>query len=93
MDETPEEMEQIRREAGEIDVNGYRRRFRWLGAIGLGAAMAGLVWLIMAMLDGQRNPCANLKNMSLNAGSTAPYPQNFFSDATTTNGGVKIQKT
>ncbi len=62
MDETPEEMEQIRREAGEIDVNGYRRRFRWLGAIGLGAAMAGLVWLIMAMLDGQRNPCARVRD-------------------------------
>jgi len=62
MDETPEEMEQIRREAGEINVNGYRNRFRLFGAIGLGAAMAGLVWLIMAMLDGKRNPCERVRD-------------------------------
>ena len=47
MDETPEELEQIRRDAEKIDVHQYRKRFRFLAAIGLGAAMAGLVWLIM----------------------------------------------
>jgi hypothetical protein len=62
MDETPEEMEQIRREAGEINVNRYRNRFRLFGAVGLGAAMAGLVWLIMAMLDGRRNPCERVRD-------------------------------
>ena len=55
MDETPEELEQIRREAEEIDVHHYRRRFRLLGAIALGAAMAGLVALIMWMLDAKRS--------------------------------------
>ena len=36
MDETPEEMEEIRREADRIDVYRYRKRFRLLGAIALG---------------------------------------------------------
>ena len=62
MDETPEELEQIRREADEIDVHHYRRRFRFLGAIALGAAMAGLVALIMWMLDAKRNPCERVRD-------------------------------
>lgn len=62
MDETPEEMEQIRREAGEIDVYRYRRRFRALAAIGLGAFMAGLVALIMWMVDSRKNPCERVRN-------------------------------
>ena len=62
MDETPEEMEQIRREAGEINVNRYRNRFRLLGAVGMGALMAGLVWLVLAMLDGRRNPCERVRD-------------------------------
>ena len=37
MDETPEELEQIRREADQIDVNHYKKRFRVLKAIALGA--------------------------------------------------------
>ena len=44
MDETPEEMEQIRREAGEIDVNGYRRRFRWLGRCSFCFSLVRGVW-------------------------------------------------
>ena len=62
MDETPEELEQIRREADEIDVHHYRRRFRFLGAIALGAALAGLVALIMWMLDAKRNPCERVRD-------------------------------
>jgi hypothetical protein len=62
MDETPEEMDQIRREAGEIDVYRYRNRFRWLRAIGVGALMAGLVWLILTMLDSRRNPCERVRD-------------------------------
>ena len=62
MDETPEELEQIRREAEQIDVHHYRRRFRLLGAIALGAAMAGLVALVMWMLDSRRNPCERVRD-------------------------------
>ena len=62
MDETPEEMEEIRREADRIDVYRYRKRFRLLGAIALGASMAGLTWLVMAMVDGRRNPCERVKD-------------------------------
>jgi hypothetical protein len=61
MDETPEELEQIRREADAIDVHQYRRRFRFLGAIALGAAMAGLVWLILVMVDSKRDPCERVR--------------------------------
>src|SRR4051794_13719549 len=61
MDETPEELEQIRREAAQIDVHQYRKRFRFLAALALGAAMAGLVWLIMVMLDSRRDPCQRVR--------------------------------
>jgi len=62
MDETPEELEQIRREAEQIDVHHYRKRFRALAAIALGAAMAGLVALVMWMVDSKRNPCERVRD-------------------------------
>jgi len=62
MDETPEELDQIRRDAEQIDVHQYRRRFRLLGAIALGAAMAGLVALIMWMVDSKRTPCERVRD-------------------------------
>ena len=62
MDETPEELERIRKEAAEIDVHQYRRRFRAMKAVGLGAAGAGLVWLVMIMVDSRRNPCERVRD-------------------------------
>ena len=62
MDETPEELEQIRREAEQIDVHQYRKRFRFLAAIALGAVMAGLVGLVMWMVDSKRNPCERVRD-------------------------------
>jgi len=62
MDETPEELDRITREAAEIDVHQYRKRFRALKAIGLGAAGAGLVWLTLTMLDSRRNPCERVRD-------------------------------
>ena len=57
MDETHEEMEEIRRHAAKIDVHHYRNRFRLLKAIGLGMLGAGAVALVLRMLDDRRNPC------------------------------------
>jgi len=34
------------------------------------------------------DPCTNLKQMALQAGSATAYPANFYSDATTKNGGA-----
>jgi hypothetical protein len=62
MDETPEELEQIRREAEQIDVYKYRRRFQALKAVGLGAFLAGLLGLILWMLDSRRNPCERVRD-------------------------------
>jgi hypothetical protein len=62
MDETPEELEQIRREAEAIDVYRYRRRFRALKAIALGAFMAGLVWVGLWMVDSRKNPCERVRD-------------------------------
>jgi hypothetical protein len=61
MDETPEELEQIRREAANIDVHQYRRRVRFLAAIGLGALGAGVVALVLRMTDDRRNPCERVR--------------------------------
>jgi hypothetical protein len=62
MDETPEELEQIRREAEQIDVHHYRKRFRFLAAIALGGLMAGLVSLVLWMVDSKRNPCERVRD-------------------------------
>jgi hypothetical protein len=62
MDETPEELEKIRVEADAIDVHQYQRRFRALKAVGLGAAGAGLVWLVLILVDSRRNPCERVRD-------------------------------
>lgn len=62
MDETPEELDQIRREADQIDVHQYRRRHRTFKAILLGAALAGFTWLGMILVDGRRNPCQRVRD-------------------------------
>lgn len=62
MDETPEELEQIRRDADKIDTNQYRRRRRLFFAVLLGAAGAGAVTLGLEMYDQRRNPCERLSN-------------------------------
>ena len=62
MDETPEELEQIRREAALIDPNQYRKRSRLIAAVALGALGAGLVWGALELIDRRRNPCERLRN-------------------------------
>src|SRR5437762_8530259 len=61
MDETPEELEQIRREAAQIDPYRYRRRNRALLAVAVGALLAGLVWVGLEAVDQARNPCERLR--------------------------------
>jgi len=62
MDETPEELEQIRREADQIDIHQYKKRFRAMAAVGLGSLAAGAVWLVLVMVDSRRNPCERVRN-------------------------------
>jgi hypothetical protein len=71
MDETPEEMEQIRREAAAIDPYRYRRRSRYIKAVVLGAALAGLTWVVLELTDRARNPCERLRDHYCDAGPGA----------------------
>lgn len=57
-----EELAKVRREADGVDIYKHRRRYRLFKAILLGAALAGLTALILAMLDGRRNPCERVQN-------------------------------
>ena len=61
LEDMDEELERVRREAGEVDIYKYRRRYRVLKAILLGAALAGLTSLILAMVDGGKNPCERVR--------------------------------
>jgi hypothetical protein len=55
------ELARARGEADKVDVYQYRRRFRFLKAVLLGAALAGLTSLVLAMIDGQKNPCEKVR--------------------------------
>jgi len=68
-DETPEDWDRIRADADAIDVHQYQRRFRAMKAIGLGAAAAGLVWLILILVDSRRNPCVRVRDHVCRAGA------------------------
>lgn len=57
MDETPEELERIREEAGKIDPYRYRKRNRALAAVAVGALLAGIVFVGLEAFDKGRNPC------------------------------------
>lgn len=62
MDETPEELEEIRREAATIDPYRYRRRLRALAGVAIGGLAAGLVALVLKMHDDARNPCERVRD-------------------------------
>jgi hypothetical protein len=62
MDETPEELEQIRREADAIDPNQYRKRSRFIKAIALGAVGPAVLYGALKLMDLRRNPCERLRD-------------------------------
>jgi hypothetical protein len=62
MDDELAKARRAKDEADGVDIYKYRRRFRLFKAILLGAALAGLTSLIMAMLDGKRNPCERVRD-------------------------------
>jgi hypothetical protein len=62
MDETPEELEQIRREAEAIDLHKYRRRYRALMTLVALGFCTGVVWVAIRMAEAGRNPCARVRD-------------------------------
>ncbi len=79
MDETPEQLAQIRREADQIDPYRYKKRGRWLAAIGLGAAASGLFWLVLEMKDSARNPCQRVRDHVCTQARTSPLCASYES--------------
>jgi len=62
MDETPEELEAIRREAERIDPNKYRRRYRALMTLVVAVFFAAALWVAIHMADAGRNPCERVRD-------------------------------
>jgi hypothetical protein len=62
MDETPEELEQIRREAAAIDPHKYRRRYRVLMTLVALAFCTGVAWVAIRMAVASRNPCQRVRD-------------------------------
>jgi len=62
MDETPEELEQIKREAEVIDVHKYRRRSRALMSLVAVVFCTAVVWVALHMAEASRNPCERVRD-------------------------------
>lgn len=62
MDESPEELEQIRREAAAIDTNKYGRRYRRLMALVAVVFCTAVVWVAVHMAVASRNPCERVRD-------------------------------
>jgi hypothetical protein len=62
MEDMDEELNRLRRDADDVDIYKHRRRYRLFKAVLLGAALAGLTALILAMVDGSKNPCERVRN-------------------------------
>jgi hypothetical protein len=77
MDETPEQLEQIRREADQIDIHHYRRRHRTFKAILLGAGLAGLTWLVLILADSRRNPCQRVRDHFCKTDAAGPQCRSY----------------
>ena len=62
MDETPEELAQIRREAETIDPHKYRRRYRMIMAVLALAFCTAVTWVAIHMAVASRNPCERVRD-------------------------------
>jgi len=62
MDETPEELEEIRRQAEKIDTNKYGRRYRFLMTLVLAVFLTAVVWVAVHMVVASRNPCERVRD-------------------------------
>jgi hypothetical protein len=62
MDETEEELQQIRREAETIDPHKYRRRYRRLMALVAAIFCTAVIWVAVHMAVASRNPCERLRD-------------------------------
>jgi len=62
MDESPEELEQIRREAETINPHKYRRRYRITMTLLAVAFCTAVVWVAIRMAEASRNPCERVRD-------------------------------
>lgn len=62
MDETPEELAQIRREAADIDPLKYRKRYRLIMTVLVLAFCSAAVWVAVHMAVASRNPCERVRD-------------------------------
>ena len=62
MDETPEELAEIKREADRIDIHRYRRRFRFTVALLIVALCTGATWVAIRLAEVSRNPCERVRD-------------------------------
>jgi len=62
MDESPEELEQIRREAETIDPHKYRRRRRITSLAVAVAFCTAVTWVAVRMAVASRNPCERVRD-------------------------------
>ena len=62
MDETPEELEDIRREAETIDPHKYRKRYRIVMTALAMAFCGAVVWAALKMAVASRNPCERVRD-------------------------------
>jgi hypothetical protein len=77
MDETPEELERLKREAEAIDPYKYRRRGRAMAAILIGALGAGVVWAVLEGIDRARNPCERVRDYLCGKDPRSPECRNY----------------
>jgi hypothetical protein len=62
MDETPEELDQIRREAATIDPHKYRKRYRLVMTLLALAFCTAVGWVAVHMAVASRNPCERVRD-------------------------------